>query len=202
MSDYEDDDDLPAPGISDRHLFDRHLEDLLRPVAQAARSIYEKEQHTDVISGLISTLTARALKAAERAGQAEGYNRKLQEELARQLKVQERFASAVAWYEKKTQIVVGGQISAGRYDEGPHAEGIRCERCHRQVEEAHIVDHLLKHKQEDDTEAEIKRRTNEMRYAEERRAEQARYDEEMRAEKAAKPKRKRAPRKKKEATTA
>jgi hypothetical protein len=161
----DDEDDLPenmfrgsAPSI------EPSLEAVLRPVAQAARSIWEREQKTDVISGLIMTLTNRAMKATARAGKLAGYNHKLQEEIQRQLAVQSRAASLIAWYEKTTQIVVGGQISSEAYDNGPHATGIRCDRCHRQVEEHDIVAHLLKHRDDDQREAEIKARADQMRW--------------------------------------
>jgi hypothetical protein len=113
------------------------------------------------------TMTNRAMKATARAGKLAGYNRKLQEEIQRQLAVQSRATSLIAWYEKITQIVVGGQISSEAYDNGPHATGIRCDRCHRQVEEREIVAHLMKHRDDDQREADIKARADQIRWDEE-----------------------------------
>lgn len=166
----DDDDDLPENEYrSSVPAVEHSIADLLRPAAQAARSIFEREQRTDVISGLIMTLTNRAFKATARAGKISGYNQKLQEELKRQVEVQSRFATLVAWYEKKTQIVVGGTLSTDRFNEGPHASGIRCLRCNRQVEDHQIEDHLAQHMRENEVaqRAAAIRREEEMRKAHE-----------------------------------
>lgn len=177
----DEDDDYPT-GVTNRGDIERYVEELLRPATQAARSIFDREQKTDVVSGLIMTMTNRAMKATVKLGRAQGENHKLKEELSRQLAVQSRFADAVAWYERLTQIVVGGGVtSSDRFDNGPHASNIRCERCKRQVEEARVIEHLLEHKRDDDKELEIKRAVEQQRYEESR--------QRMEAEAAAKPKR-------------
>lgn len=158
-SDIDDDYDP----VEDRAqtMADRRVDELIRGAAQAARAIFEREQRTDVVTGIINTLTSRALKATERAGKAEGYHRGLAEELKRQLAVQAQLVAKVAWYERITQIVVGGAISADTY--GEHATGIRCDHCHRQVEEHQIIQHLVKHVEDENRELEIKRRADQMR---------------------------------------
>lgn len=155
----------------------RQLEELLRPIVRAAQSAYAKEQQADIVGDLIKTLTNRALEANLRAGTAEGYHKRLQEELERQLAVQAAMVARVAWYENITRIVVGGQVSADAYDNGPHATGIRCERCHRQVEEREIVKHLINHAEEDAKELEIRHRAAEIRRAAAMKEEAAMDDE-------------------------
>lgn len=100
----------------------------------------------DVLDERVSELENDHSECGYALGQAQGELAMLQ--ASSDVQVAEQMAARVAWYEDKTRLVLAA-VQSGTTGQPPKAEGIHCERCHRQVAETDVVQHLVAHTTEE-----------------------------------------------------